>query len=55
MNLFRRKPPTPSAAGKVLSELRCLNDRERIRARARIMCEALGRPVPDILQSRTKG
>jgi len=55
MNPFRRKPPTPSDAGRILSELACMNDRERIRARARIMCEALGRPVPDILQSRTKG
>lgn len=55
MRWFRRPPPTPSEAGRILSEMACLNDRERIRARARLMCIQQGKPIPDILQPRTKG
>ena len=34
-----------------LSELAHLNQRERVRARARIMCQQMGKPVPSILGS----
>ena len=48
-NPFR---PTPSQAGKVLSELACLAPRERIRARARLMREQQGLPPHPALRSR---
>lgn len=50
MNLFRRRKPTPTEAAQVLAELSALSARERIRARARIMCEQMGRPVPEVLR-----
>ena len=55
-NLLRPKPaaPTPSEAGKVLSELACLNDRERVRARTRLMREQLGLPASPLLEPRCK-
>ncbi len=52
MNLLRRRKPTPAEASAVLNELRCLDYRERVRARARMMCEQLGRPVPPELEPR---
>ena len=48
-NPFR---PTPSQAGKVLSELACLSVKERYRARARLMCEEQGLPPHPALRSR---
>jgi len=50
MNLFRRRKTTPTEAAQTLAELSVLAGRERIRARARIMCEQLGRPVPEVLR-----
>lgn len=41
---------TPPNAGKELAEHKCLNERERYRARARQMCEAMGRPIPEALR-----
>jgi len=37
---------------RALAEWRCLNDRARYRERARLMCVAQGRPVPNILEWR---
>ena len=45
-------PVTASEAGRVLAEMACLNDRERYRARARLMREQLGLPASDILEPR---
>ena len=50
MNWFLRRKPTPTEAAKVLAELACLSNRERIRARARIMCEQMGQDVPAALK-----
>lgn len=52
MNLFRRPKPTASEAAAVLNELRCLSNRERIRARTRLMREQLGLPPLPELESR---
>lgn len=52
MNLFRRRAPTPSDAGRMLAELACLNDRERYKARARQMREAMGLPASPVLDPR---
>lgn len=46
------EPVTASDAARVLAEFRCLSDRERIRARARLMCEQQGKPVPQCLEPR---
>ena len=48
--LFRRSPPSIPDCGRQLAEHRCLNERERVKARARIMCEQMGRPVPKVLR-----
>lgn len=53
MRLFRRKKPTPSEAARVLNELRCLDYRERVKARARLMREQLGLPPVDALEPRS--
>lgn len=52
LNPFRRRKPTPAEAAHVLAELACLNSRERVRARARLMCEQMGRPIPPELEPR---
>lgn len=52
MNPFRRRKPTPSEAAAVLNELRCLNYRERVRARARLMREQMGMPPAPELEPR---
>lgn len=52
MNLFRRKKPTASEAGRALAELACLSDRERIRARTRLMREQMGLPPSPALAPR---
>lgn len=49
--LFRRRPD-PSSAGRELAELACLNSRERVRARARLMREQMGLPPAKELESR---
>jgi hypothetical protein len=49
MMWFRRKP-TPSEAARVLSELSCLSNRERIKARARLMREQMGLEPAPILE-----
>ena len=56
LSLFSRKHhhPSPSEAGKRLSELAALNARERVKARARIMREELGLPAAAILEPRVK-
>ena len=46
---------TPSNAGKELAEHRCLTERERIRARARLMREELGLPAAKALGLPRKG
>ena len=54
MRLFRRRKPEPAEAARVLAELACLNQRERIRARCRIMREQMGLPPIAIFESRTE-
>lgn len=49
LSIFRRKPD-PSDAGRALGNMAHLNARERIRARARLMYEQQGKPVPECLQ-----
>ncbi|WP_156424907.1 hypothetical protein [Novosphingobium fuchskuhlense] len=51
MRLFRRRP-TASDAGRTLSELRCLGDRERYRAKARLMRSDMGLPPLPELEPR---
>ena len=43
IRLFRRRP-TASDAGRTLSELACLDRRERFKARARLMRSDMGLP-----------
>lgn len=43
---------TASDAGRALAELGTMSTRERYRARARIMCEQQGKPVPACLETR---
>jgi len=45
-------PPTLADSGRLLAEFRCLSERERIRARARLMREQMGLPPLDALRSR---
>lgn len=52
MNLFRRRQPTPSDAGRALAELACLDQRERFKARARLMREDMGLPPAAALEPR---
>lgn len=54
LNPFRRREPSPSEAARVLSELACMTQRERIRLRCRIMAEQMGRELPDILKPITE-
>jgi len=51
MNLFRRRP-TPTDAGRALAELACLDQRERYKARARLMREQMGLPPSPELEPR---
>jgi hypothetical protein len=52
MNLISRlfKRPTPTDAGRILSELACLKGRERVKARARLMRVQLGLPEKEALR-----
>lgn len=52
MNLFRRRPPTPADAGRALAELACLDQRERFKARARLMREQMGLDPSPVLEPR---
>jgi hypothetical protein len=52
MNLFRRRSPTPADAGRALAELACLDQRERFKARARLMREEMGLPPAPALEPR---
>lgn len=52
MNLFRRRQPTPSDAGRALAELACLDQRERFKARARLMREQMGLDPSPVLEPR---
>lgn len=52
MNLLRRRKPTPREAASVLNELRCLDYRERVRARARLMREQMGLEPSPYLEPR---
>jgi hypothetical protein len=47
-NPFR--PPSIPDCGRELAEFRCLKERERVKARARLMNEQMGRPVPEALR-----
>ena len=49
--MFGRRKPSPAEAAHVLNELRCLSDRERIRARARLR-EQMGLPPAPELEPR---
>jgi len=49
---FTPKRPTPTEAARVLSELSCLSDRERIRARTRMMRADMGLPPINALRPR---
>lgn len=51
MNLFRRRP-TPTDAGRALAELACLDQRERYKARARLMRADMGLPPAPELEPR---
>lgn len=50
---FTRRQPTPSEASAVLNEFRCLNYRERVKARARLMRQQMGLPHAPELDPRT--
>lgn len=54
LNPFRRREPTPSEAARILSEMACMSQRERIRARCRLMAADMGRDVPDVLKPITE-
>ncbi len=54
MRLFRKRKPEPSEAARVLAEMACLSQRERIRARCRIMRDQMGLPPLEIFESRTE-
>jgi len=43
-------PPTVSDCGRELAHFRALNERERIKARARLMREERGLPPLDVLK-----
>lgn len=49
-----RQSKSGSEAGRVLAELSCLSERERYRARARLMREAAGLPPHPLLEPRGK-
>lgn len=51
MNLFRRRTTTTDA-GRALAEMACLDRRERIRCRARMMRADLGLPPLAALEPR---
>lgn len=51
MRLFHRRPD-PNEAAKVLAELACLDRRERVKARARLMREQMGLPPLPALEPR---
>lgn len=52
MRLFRKRKPEPSEAARVLAEMACLSQRERIRARARLMRQEMGLPPCPHLEPR---
>lgn len=52
MNLFRRRAPSPADAGRTLAELACLDQRERFKARARLMREQMGLDPSPVLEPR---
>lgn len=45
-----RSKPTPAEAARVLAELSCLNQRERVKARCRLMREQMGLEPAPILE-----
>lgn len=45
-------PPSLADSARILAEYRCLSQRERIRARARLMREQMGLPPLDALNPR---
>lgn len=47
-------PPALADSARALAEYRCLSQRERIRARARLMREQMGLPPLDALNPRGK-
>lgn len=47
-------PPAVADSARAMAEYRCLSDRERIRARARLMREQMGLPPLDALKPRGK-
>lgn len=42
--------PSIEDSARHLSEWRCLNERERRKARARLMCIEMGREIPEALR-----
>lgn len=50
INPFRRR--TIKDAAKELSDWKCLNDRERVKARARLMRQEMGLPPSPVLEPR---
>lgn len=47
---FKRPAPSVEDSARTLAEFRCLNERERRKARARIMREEMGLPPLKVLQ-----